>query len=180
MKDRIARLLGISALVIAIVALATSIWRWREFEADTATIVIAVLASVVTIYMISHLINEYTLKQRIESSITSHFDKKIESVINHHMYLSFFFQGVNNEARSQIEAALYFYMKSLECLQKCDLDQDKYEEVTMRIESLLRRFPGTAIYNSERDEYESISRLLKHEYRIRVISALDKLSTRVG
>lgn len=173
MKDKVARFLGWTAIVISIVACLIAVLRWKEFEANTVTIVIAVLALVVTIYMIIHVWNEVTLKQEVKRSVVSEFDKKIDSVINHQMYLTFFFQGANNEALSQVEAALYFYIKSLECLSKTELDQDKYDEILMRTEGLLSKYPTLNVTEGEKKQYIETLTELDYKYRRRVEKALN-------
>lgn len=178
MNDKVARCLSWIAIIIAIVAFLLSMWRWKEFEANTATIVIAVLALVVTIYMIIHVWNEITLEQEVTRKVIKKFDKKIESVVNHQMYLAFFFQGVNNEDRSQVEAALYFYIKSLECLAKTDIDQDKYEEVLMKVERLVKKYPATQIDKNEKEQYIDTIADLKYSFRKRIETALDTLIIR--
>lgn len=177
MNDKVARFLGWVAIAVAVVALLVSSMRWSAFEADTLTIVIAVLALVVTVYMIIHVWNEITLKQEVVRSVTDEFDSKISSVINHQMYLTFFFQGVNNESRSQLEAALYFYIKSLECLTKTDLDQDKYEEVLMKIELLIGKYPVLNITESEIKQYRDATIGLSYAHRKRLLDMFEKLKS---
>lgn len=168
-KDSTARFLAWAAITLAVLACAVAIWRWEGLEADAVPVVISVLALVVTVYMIIHVWNEFTLKQRVTESVSSEFDKKIDSAVYHHMYLAFFFQGVNNEERSQIEAAVYFYVKSLECLTNTEIDQDKYDEILMRLENMLRRFPDTKIGEADKKLYLDSTISLPHDYRKRLL-----------
>lgn len=91
------------------------------------------------------------------------------------MYLTFFFQGVNEFRKTQCEASLYYLFKSLECLMKTNIDRDKIDEIILKIKRIKQDFPGTTVPQNNIEEYIKIIASTGHKESGEVIEMLKSM-----
>ena len=93
------------------------------------------------------------------------------------MYLTFFFQGVNELRKTHSDAALYYLFKSMECLTKTNIDKDKMNEIIMKIRETHKNYPITLSKN-EVFEYKRITLLADIKEKDEVMSILDDMEAK--
>lgn len=158
---------GVS-LVLSVVA----VFRCEPFGIDGISMLIGMMALVVTIYMSIQIINALTLERRIRKSLQGYIEKSSNNILYHNMYLTFFFQGMNEMKRTHGEAALYYLFKSMECLTKTDIDQDKMDEIVMKIKLVHKDYP-VVLSRSDVYEYARIVLLTKRKDCEEIIKILE-------
>lgn len=94
------------------------------------------------------------------------------------MYLTFFFQGVNEQRKTHSEAALYYLFKSMECLTKTNIDKDKMDEIIMKIKIIHKDYP-VKLSKDDVFEYKRIILLTDIKEKKEVMSILDDMETKV-
>lgn len=91
------------------------------------------------------------------------------------MYLTFFFQGVNELRRTQCEASLYYLFKSMECLMKTSIDKDKLDEIILKVKTIKNNYPATKISKDEIKEYIKIIASTGHRDSGELIEILNSM-----
>ena len=175
-KESWALVLSGIAITISIATACFCIFRIQPFTYDSMTLTVSVLVAAVTIYMFIHIINEFLLEKKIKYSIKKDIDKRTDDILYHNMYLTFFFQGVNELRRTQCEASLYYLFKSMECLMKTSIDRDKIDEIIMKIKIIEKDYPATKITQNEANEYIEIIKTIEHKEKKNIIAFLNKAS----
>lgn len=155
-KENWALAFSIVSIAISIATACFCIFRMQPFTYDSMTLTVSVLVAAVTIYMFIHIINEFLLEKRIKHSIKKDIDKRTDDILYHNMYLTFFFQGVNELRKTQCEASLYYLFKSMECLMKTSIDRKKLGEIILKIKIIKNDYPATRISQNEVEEYIKI------------------------
>lgn len=174
-KENWALWLSIVAIAISIATACFCIFRIQPFTYDSMTLTVSILVAAVTIYMFIHIINELFLEKKIRHSIRKDIDKKANDILYHNMYLTFFFQGVNEFRKTQCEASLYYLFKSLECLMKTNIDRDKIDEIILKIKRIKQDFPGTTVPQNNIEEYIKIIASTGHKESGEVIEMLKSM-----
>ena len=172
-KENWALGLSIVAITISIVTACFCIFRIQPFTYDSMTLTVSVLVTVVTIYMFIHIIDELFLEKRIRKSLKKDMDKRADDILYHNMYLTFFFQGVNELRKTQCEASLYYLFKSIECLMKTSIDRDKLDEILLKIKVITQDYPAIRISQEEIAEYVKIIASTGHEDTVDIIEKLN-------
>lgn len=167
--------LSIVAIAISIATACFCIFRIQPFTYDSMTLTVSVLVAVVTIYMFIHIINELFLEKRIRKSLKKDMDKRADDILYHNMYLTFFFQGVNELRKAQCEASLYYLFKSMECLMKTTMDRDKLGEIILKIKVIKQDYPATGISQEEIAEYVKIIASTGHKDSGDIIEILNSM-----
>lgn len=150
----------------------------KPYSSDGASLSIAVLTLVVTIYMAIQIYNAFILKKEIKKSIRKDIEENSNNVLYHSMYLTFFFQGVNEQRKTHSEAALYYLFKSMECLTKTNIDKDKMDEIIMKIKIIHKGYP-VKLSKDDVFEYKRIILLTDIKEKKEVMSILDDMETKV-
>lgn len=143
------------SLLLSALAACVVFFKGEPFSVDGVSVLIGMMALVVTIYMSIQVVNALTLERRIRKSLQGDIDKSLNNILYHNMYLTFFFQGVNELNKTHGESALFYLFKSMECLAKTDMDQDKMDEIVMKIRLVHERYP-VRLSPSEVYEYTRI------------------------
>lgn len=172
-KENWALGLSIVAIAISIATACFCIFRIQPFTYDGMTLTVSVLVTVVTIYMFIHIIDELFLEKRIRKSLKKDMDKRADDILYHNMYLTFFFQGVNELRKTQCEASLYYLFKSIECLMKTSIDRDKLDEILLKINVITQDYPATRISQEEIAEYVKIIASTGHKDTVDIIEKLN-------
>lgn len=166
--------LSVAAMIISVIAVCVTLIRCEPFDIDGISVLIGIMALVVTIYMSIQIVNALTLERRIRKSLQGDIDKSSSNILYHNMYLTFFFQGVNEMKRTHGEAALYYLFKSMECLTKTDIDQDKMDEIVMKIKLVHKDYPAV-LSGSDFYEYARIVLLTKRKDCEEIIKMLENM-----
>ncbi|MFS2666726.1 hypothetical protein AAH091_16225 [Candidatus Bacteroides intestinigallinarum] len=174
-KENWALGLSIVAIAISIATACFCIFRIQPFTYDSMTLTVSVLVTVVTIYMFIHIIDELFLEKRIRKSLKKDIDKRTDDILYHNMYLTFFFQGVNELRRTQCEASLYYLFKSMECLMKTSIDKDKLDEIILKVKTIKNNYPATKISKDEIKEYIKIIASTGHRDSGELIEILNSM-----
>mgnify|MGYP001542412327 FL=1 len=148
----------------------------KPYSSDGASLSIAVLTLVVTIYMAIQIYNAFILKKEIKKSIRKDIEENSNNVLYHSMYLTFFFQGVNELRKTHSEAALYYLFKSMQCLTKTNIDKDKMDEIIMKIKIIHKDYP-VKLSKDDVFEYKRIILLTDIKEKKEVMSILDDMET---
>lgn len=167
-------IISVLSLVLSVVAVFISCVRIKPLNVDGVSVLIGIMALVVTIYMSIQIVNALTLERRIRKSLQGDIDKSSSNILYHNMYLTFFFQGVNEMKRTHGEAALYYLFKSMECLTKTDIDQDKMDEIVMKIKLVHKDYPAV-LSGSDFYEYARIVLLTKRKDCEEIIKILEDM-----
>ena len=167
--------LGLSILAIVISGLA--VWLSKSkvptFTFEGTNLLISVLTATVTIYMFVHIINELFLERKIRRSVKEDIDESSNNILYHNMYLTIFFQGVNELRQTHCEAALFYLFKSIECLMKTNIDNDKLDEIMLKIKTINNDFPATKISKQEANEYIKIIASTEHKDKDEIVDILN-------
>lgn len=167
-------------VIIAIISLASLCQEYpRTAGFDYIGVIVGILTLLVTALIGGQVVNYLTFENRINRKIKDakkEVGKGINDVLYQNMYLTFFFQGVNEFRKTQCEASLYYLFKSIECLMKTSIYQDKIDEVIMKIKLIEKDFPGTKIPKEEAENYIEIIREIKHKEINNIIDTLKKMS----
>lgn len=174
-KENLALVLGGVAIGVSVACFITMLVRIQPFTFNGMTLTISVLVAAVTIYMFIHIINEFLLEKKIKHSIKKDIDKRTDDILYHNMYLTFFFQGVNELRRTQCEASLYYLFKSMECLMKTSIDRDKLDEIILKINTINNNFPAIKISKQEASEYIKIIASTGHKESVDIINILNSM-----
>lgn len=167
--------LSIVSLILSIASVCFCLLRVNPFTYESMTLTVSILVAAVTIYMFIHIINELFLERKIRRSIRKDIDKKANNILYHNMYLTFFFQGVNEFRKTQCEASLYYLFKSMECLMKTDIDRDNIDEIILKIKIIKQDFPATTIPQNNIEEYIKIIASTGHKDSGEVIEMLNSM-----
>ena len=151
-----------------------SVFRSEPFNINGLSLLIGMLTLVVTIFMGIQIVNAITLEKRLRKSLQKDIDKSSQNILYHNMYLTFFFQGVNELKKTHGDAALYYLFKSMECLTKTDIDQDKMDEIIMKIKLVHRDYPAI-LSGSDIYEYVRIVSLTKRKDCEEIIKILEDM-----
>lgn len=174
-KENWALGLSIVAIAVSIATVCFCAFRIQPFTYDGMTLTVSVLVTVVTIYMFIHIIDELFLEKRIRRSLKKDMDKRANDILYYNMYLTFFFQGVNEFRKTQCEASLYYLFKSIECLMKTSIDRDKLDEFLLKIRAMKRDYPATKISKEEIEEYVKIIASTGHKNSGDIIEMLNSM-----
>lgn len=177
-KENLSLSLSVFAVILGIASMCLCLLRVKPFTYNGITLAISVLVAAVTIYMFIHVINEFWLEKRIKNSISKDFGKKADDILYHNMYLVFFFQGVNEFRKTQCEAALYYFFKSMECLTKTSVNKDKMDEIILEIKAIDKDFPTIKILEKEAEEYIKIIASTGHKESGEIIKIITAMSSR--
>lgn len=176
-KENWALGLGIVSIVISVTTLSLCKMDIKPYSSDGASLSIAVLTLVVTVYMAIQIYNAFILKGEIKESIRKDIEESSNNILYHSMYLTFFFQGVNELRKTHSDAALYYLFKSMECLTKTNIDKDKMNEIIMKIRETHKNYPITLSKN-EVFEYKRITLLADIKEKDEVMSILDGMEAK--
>ncbi len=177
-KDNWALGLGIASIVISVTTLWLCKMDIKPYSSDGASLSIAVLTLVVTIYMAIQIYNAFILKREVKKSIRKDIEESSNNILYHSMYLTFFFQGVNELRKTHSEAALYYLFKSMECLTKTNIDKDKMDEIIMKIKIIPKNYP-VKLSKDEVFEYKKIILLTDIKEKKEIMSILDNMEAKV-
>lgn len=167
-------IISVLSLVLSVVAVFISCVRIKPLNVDGVSLLIGMLALVVTIYMGIQVINALPLERRLKKSLQKDIDKSSSNILYHNMYLTFFFQGVNEMKKTHGDAALYYLFKSMECLMETDIDQDKMDEIVMKIKLVHKDYPAV-LSGSDFYEYARIVLLTKRKDCEEIIKMLEDM-----
>lgn len=167
-------IISVLSLVLSVVAVFISCVRIKPLNVDGVSLLIGMLALVVTIYMGIQVINALPLERRLKKSLQKDIDKSSNNILYHNMYLTFFFQGVNEMKKTHGDAALYYLFKSMECLMETDIDQDKMDEIVMKIKLVHKDYPAV-LSGSDFYEYARIVLLTKRKDCEEIIKMLEDM-----
>ena len=162
------------SLLLSALAACVVFFKGEPFSVDGVSVLIGMMALVVTIYMGIQVVNALTLERRIRKSLQGDIDKSLNNILYHNMYLTFFFQGVNELNKTHGESALFYLFKSMECLAKTDMDQDKMDEIVMKIRLVRDRYP-VRLSPSEVYEYTRIVMLTKRNDAMELTRMLEDM-----
>lgn len=151
-----------------------SVFRSEPFDIDGLSLLVGISALAITIYMGIQIVNAITLEKRLRKSLQGDIDKSSQNILYHNMYLTFFFQGVNELKKTHGDAALYYLFKSMECLTKTDIDQDKMDEIVMKIKLVHKDYPAV-LSGSDFYEYARIVLLTKRKDCEEIIKMLEDM-----
>lgn len=84
--------LSIASIVISVTTLWLCKMDIKPYDTDGASLSIAVLTLVVTIYMANQIYNAFVLKREIKKSTQKDIEESSNNILYHNMYLTFFFQ----------------------------------------------------------------------------------------
>lgn len=172
-KENWALGLSIISIILSVASVCFCLLRVKPFTYESMTLTVSILVAAVTIYMFIHIINELFLEKKIRHSVRKDIDKKANDILYHNMYLTFFFQGVNEFRKTQCEASLYYLFKSMECLMKTSIDRDKIDEIILKIKRIKQDFPGTTVPQNNIEEYIKIIASTGHKDSGEVIEMLN-------
>lgn len=170
--------LSIASIVISVTTLWLCKMDIKPYDTDGASLSIAVLTLVVTIYMANQIYNAFVLKREIKKSTQKDIEESSNNILYHNMYLTFFFQGVNELKKTHSEAALYYLFKSMECLTKTNIDKDKMDEIILKIKMIHKDYP-VELSKDDVFEYKGIIHLADIKEKKEVMSILDDMEAKV-
>lgn len=84
--------LSIASIVISVTTLWLCKMDIKPYDTDGASLSIAVLTLVVTIYMANQIYNAFVLKREIKKSTQKDIEESSNNILYHNMYLTFFFR----------------------------------------------------------------------------------------
>ena len=173
-KENWALGLGIASMVLSVITLWLCKVDMKPYSSDGASLSIAMLTLVVTIYMAIQIYNAFILKKEIKKSIKKDIEENSNNVLYHSMYLTFFFQGVNELKKTNSEAALYYLFKSMEYLTKTNIDKDKMDEIIKKIKMIHKDYP-VGLSKDDVFEYKRIIHLTDIKEKKQIMSILDDM-----
>ena len=132
-KENWALGLSITSVLVSVTTLYLCKMDIKPYSSDGASLSIAVLTLVVTIYMAIQIYNAFILGKQIKKSMRKDIEESSNNILYHSMYLTFFFQGINEQRKTHSDAALYYLFKFMECLNNTNIYKDKMDEILMKI-----------------------------------------------
>lgn len=166
--------LSIASVLVSVTTLYLCKMDIKPYSSDGASLSIAVLTLVVTIYMAIQIYNAFILGKQIKESMRKDIEESANNILYHSMYLTFFFQGVNELTKTHSDAALYYLFKSMECLTKTNIDKDKMDEILMKIKKIHKDYPVT-LSKDEVFEYKRIIQLTDTKEKNEIMEILDDM-----
>lgn len=168
--------LSIVAIALSIMAILLYCIKVYPLTFEDVSIIIPVMAGVVTIYMVIRIFDGIYLEKRIRESISSDMERRADDILFHGMYLAFFFQGVNELNKTHSEAALFYLFRSMECLEKTSIDRDKMDEIAMKIKKAITDYPPS-LTSADIGYYIKIAASSGSKECDKIISSLMKMQT---
>lgn len=173
-KENWALGLSIASVLVSVTTLYLCKMDIKPYSSDGASLSIAVLTLVVTIYMAIQIYNAFILGKQIKKSMRKDIEESSNNILYHSMYLTFFFQGINEQRKTHSDAALYYLFKSMECLTKTNIDKDKMDEILMKIKKIHKDYPVT-LSKDEVFEYKRIILLTDTKEKNEIMEILDDM-----